>query len=322
MQQLLTPSPRLSLVIPVYNNQEAIADLLAAVRAISGGVDHAFEAVLVVDGSPDMSMALLQDHLPGAGFNARLVALSRNFGAFSAIRVGLELARGQVIAVMAADLQEPPELALKFLRTLEEEGADVAFGIREGRDDPFLSKMMSQAFWGIYRRFVMRDIPRGGVDVFAVTARFRDRLLLMRESNTSLLAQLFWLGGRRVFVPYVRRSRQHGKSGWTLAKKFRYLSDSIFAFTDLPVRILTMLGAVALLVSLLLGCVVLFARISGIVEVPGYAGTMLTILFFGALNALGLGVVGTYAWRGFENTKSRPLAVIQSEQVFEGNATK
>lgn len=321
MQQLLTPAPRLSLVVPVYNNQDTIDELLAALRGISSAIEHSFEAVLVVDGSPDLSMALLQERLPDAGFDARLVALSRNFGAFSAIRAGLELARGDVIAVMAADLQEPPELALKFLRTLEESGADVAFGVREGRDDPFLSKIMSHAFWGIYRRFVMRDIPRGGVDVFAVSSLFRDRLLSMRESNTSLLAQLFWLGGRRAFVPYARRGRRHGKSGWTLAKKLRYLSDSIFAFTDLPVRILTLLGAFALVVSILLGCIVLFAKLSGVVAVPGYAGTMLTILFFGALNALGLGVVGTYAWRGFENTKSRPLAVIQSEQVFKGGTT-
>lgn len=314
MQQVLTPT--LSLVVPVYGNEASIDALLKAVRAIHRETDDGFEALFVVDGSPDRSYALLRERLPSAGFNARLIALSRNFGAFAAIRVGLEQAHGRIIAVMAADLQEPPELIVSFRDALLGGDIDVAFGVREARTDPMLSKIASQVFWSIYRRFVMPDIPKGGVDIFAVTASFRDRLLSLRESNTSLLAQLFWLGGRRTFVSYQRRTRLHGRSAWTLRKKLRYLSDSVFAFTDLPVRLLIALGAVALAIALLLSAITFFARLSGVLEVPGYAGTMLAILFFGAFNALGLGVVGTYAWRAFENTKARPLAVIQTEESF------
>lgn len=314
MQQVLTPT--LSLVVPVYGNEASIDALLKAVRAIHRETGDGFEALFVVDGSPDRSYALLRERLPSAGFNARLIALSRNFGAFAAIRVGLEQAHGRIIAVMAADLQEPPELIVSFRDALLGGDIDVAFGVREARTDPMLSKIASQVFWSIYRRFVMPDIPKGGVDIFAVTASFRDRLLSLRESNTSLLAQLFWLGGRRTFVSYQRRTRLHGRSAWTLRKKLRYLSDSVFAFTDLPVRLLIALGAVALAIALLLSAITFFARLSGVLEVPGYAGTMLAILFFGAFNALGLGVVGTYAWRAFENTKARPLAVIQTEESF------
>ena len=318
MQPLLN-NPRLSLVVPVYGNEGAIDALLAAVRGIAGRVDGDFEAVFVVDGSPDRSYALLRERLPQAGFRARLLGLSRNFGAFAAIRAGLEAARGRVIAVMAADLQEPPELVLEFLKVMDEGNTDVVFGVRTARADPLGSRLASGLFWSLYRRFVMPDIPPGGVDIFALTANFRDRLVGLRESNSSLLAQLFWLGGRRAFVPYERRAREHGRSGWTLRKKLRYLSDSIFAFTDLPVRLLFWLGATALAVAMLLGAVVVVARVSGWVDVPGYAATMLAILFFGALNALGLGVVGTYAWRAFENTKARPLAVVLVDDSFEGD---
>jgi glycosyltransferase involved in cell wall biosynthesis len=318
MQQLLNPP--LSLVVPVYGNEGAIDALLAAVRDLSLRAGGDFEAVFVVDGSPDRSYALLRERLPQAGFPARLLSLSRNFGAFAAIRAGLEAARGRCIAVMAADLQEPPELVLRFLEVLAKGDTDVVFGVRTARNDPLGSRLASGLFWAVYRRFVMPDIPAGGVDIFALTADFRDRLLSLRESNTSLLAQLFWLGGRRAFVPYERLPREHGKSGWTLRKKLRYLSDSIFAFTDLPVRLLFWLGALALAVALALGAVVLTAKLWGWVEVPGYAATMLTILFFGAFNALGLGVVGTYAWRAFENSKGRPLAVVQSDETFEGGA--
>ncbi|MDQ3040190.1 MAG: glycosyltransferase family 2 protein [Pseudomonadota bacterium] len=315
------PAPKLSLVVPVYRNEKALDALLSAVRDIQQQAGEAIEVVFVVDGSPDRSYAVLCGKLPGAGFASQLISLSRNFGSFSAIRVGLEQASGRAIAVMAADLQEPPELVLSFWNTIRQKQADVVFGVREGRRDPIVSRVLSSAFWGIYRRFVMQDVPKGGVDMFAVTDVFRDRLMALRESNTSLLAQLFWLGGRREFVSYERRERQQGQSGWTLGKKLRYLSDSVFAFTDLPVRLLIYLGVASMAVAMVLAFIVLVAKFSGWLEVPGYAGTILTILFFGAFNSLGLGVVGTYAWRAFENTKGRPLAVVQSVEHFQGHPT-
>lgn len=317
MQHVLTPS--FSLVVPVYGNEQGIKALLDAVRGIAAQIDDGFEAVFVVDGSPDRSFALLRETLPSSGFRSRLISLSRNFGAFSAIRVGLEHASGSVIAVMAADLQEPPELVLEFNERLKNGDADVAFGLRAGRHDPLATRVTSSVFWWVYRRLVISDIPPGGVDIFAMTSGFRDELLRLGESNSSLLAQLFWLGGRREFVPYVRRRRQHGSSGWTLKKKLRYLSDSLFSFTDLPIRALLFFGVFGVCVAGLVGAAVLLGRLLGLIHVPGYAATALIITFFGALNSLGLGLVGTYAWRAYENTKARPLAVIQSNTDFSGD---
>jgi glycosyltransferase involved in cell wall biosynthesis len=318
MQALSTPA--LSIVVPVYGNAGSIPQLVAALQGLSLQADGGLEVVFVVDGSPDASHALLREALSDARLDAQLIALTRNFGAFPAIRVGLGHARGRVISVMAADLQEPPELALAFLEALRSGDADVAFGVRDGRDDPPIGKLLSTMFWSLYRRFVMPDIPRGGVDIFAVSADFRDRLLTLQESNTSLLAQLFWLGGRRRFVPYQRRRREHGHSAWTLRKKVKYFADSVFAFSDLPVRLLFLAGAIALTTAVLLAVVVVVARVSGWVSVPGYAATIFTILFFGAINTLGLGVVGSYAWRAFENTKARPLALVHSRETFKGEA--
>jgi ABC-type polysaccharide/polyol phosphate export permease len=105
-----------------------------------------------------------------------------------------------------------------------------------------------------------------------------------------------------------------------LKKKLRYLSDSVFSFTDLPVRLLMALGATAMVLAVILSLVVMAAKISGIVPIPGYAGTMLVILFFGAFNALGLGVIGSYAWRTFENTKQRPLSIVQTAEKFGEHA--
>ncbi|MGY0797617.1 glycosyltransferase [Lysobacter sp. A286] len=314
MQQLLTP--RFSLVIPVYRNEGSIPDLVTAVGKLSDELDGRLEAIFVVDGSPDASYARLRDALPSVAFPSTLVALSRNFGSFSAIREGLIRASGEHAAVMAADLQEPPELVSRFFRLLDVGDVDVVFGVRESRSDPWSSKLASGIFWWIYRRFVQADVPPGGVDVFAVNRDFLDRIVSFEEANGSLLGLLFWMGGRRRFVPYARQQRQHGKSAWTFGKKWNYLMDSIFAFTDAPIRILLGIGLFGLTVSALLGVIVLMAKIAGVVAVPGYAGTMLAILFFGGLNALGLGLVGNYAWRAYENTKRRPLSIPMLVETF------
>lgn len=315
MQQFL--NPRYSLVIPVYRNAESIDALLAAVRHLQEQLDHSLETLFVVDGSPDDCHWQLQTKLPASGLRAKLILLSRNFGAFSAIREGLLHARGSYAAVMAADLQEPPELILEFFRRLDQGEGDIAFGVREARHDPWLSRLMAGAFWRIYRRFVQRDVPVGGVDVFAVNRQFLDHVAAFSEANGSLLGLLFWMGGRRVFVPYTRRERAHGKSAWTFRKKLNYLLDSVFAFTDAPIRLLLACGIAGISLSVILGMAVLVGRLLGLVLVPGYAGTMLAVLFFGGLNALGLGLVGNYAWRAYENTKHRPLSIPMLIEEFD-----
>ena len=313
--------PRYSIVIPVYKNEGSIPALLKALDDLANGLNGALQVVFVVDGSPDASFARLEEGLRSVRFQARLILLSRNFGAFAAIRCGLAEASGDYIGVMAADLQEPPELMEKFFDALSTRPLDVVFGQRLGRSDPGLSKLASNLFWSMYRRLVQPDVPEGGVDVFALTASFRDRLVAMGEANSSLLGLLFWLGGRREFIGYTRLEREHGKSAWTLKKKVTYLLDSVFAFSDLPVRLLMSAGILGLVVAFILGLIVLIARLTGGYEVPGYAGSMLAILFFGALNTFGIGIVGNYAWRAYENTKQRPLNIISLHIDFPGDPT-
>lgn len=307
MQSVL--KARYSLVIPVYRNEDSIADLVASVQMLSDALDQSLETIFVVDGSPDQSLERLRELLPRSRVVGKLIVLSRNFGAFAAIREGLLHASGDFTAVMAADLQEPPELVLEFFKVLDGGQVDVAFGRREGRKDPLGSRMAANTFWWLYRKFVQPDVPAGGVDVFAVNRAFLNRVVSFEEANGSLLGLLFWIGGRRAFVPYVRRERTQGKSAWTFRKKFTYLLDSVFAFTDAPIRMLLAVGFLGLSIAFVLGLAVLITKLSGALSVPGYAATILTVLFFGGLNALGLGLVGNYAWRAYENTKRRPLSI-------------
>ena len=306
----------LTLVIPVYKNEGSLPDLLSAIQGLNSKLAGAFEAVFVIDGSPDRCYEILREQLPKQKFESQLVLLSRNFGSFAAVRVGLQAGRGERFAVMAADLQEPPEMVLEMNAELLTEQYDVVLGVREGRDDPYLSRLASKTFWNLYRRYVVSEIPEGGVDVFACNKDFRNTLLTLDERHSSLIAQIFWLGYRRKTISYNRLKREHGTSAWTLSKKVNYMMDSIFAFTDLPIRLLTRLGGITTILAAGFGITVALARLLGLINVSGYAMTINVIVFLGAANLLGLGIVGSYAWRTYENTKARPLAIPMRTESF------
>lgn len=311
-----TPVPSRSLVVPVYKNAENVTALLDAVSGLAHGVDGDMEAVFVVDGSPDDSLARITAGLSDYDFRAQVLVHARNFGSFAAIRTGIEAARGRHIAVMAADLQEPPELVARFFEVLDEDRADLVVGTRESRADGRVSDFASRTYWNLARRLISADLPRGGVDVFACNERVKDGLLQMREQRTSLIGQLYWLGFRREEIPYHRREREAGESGWTFRRKLSYLTDSFFSFTDLPIRVLTWFGFVGFVAAVLLTLAVLLGRAFGVVDVPGYSATVLVVVAFSTLNLLSLGLIGNYVFRTYENTKQRPLSLVSGRFEF------
>jgi glycosyltransferase involved in cell wall biosynthesis len=312
----------ISIVVPVYRNENSIPELLDRLTQLHDATRGNIEAVLVVDGSPDRCLELLAQALPDAPFPSQLITLSRNFGSFPAIVAGLAHARGELYAVMCADLQEPLDLVLEFRRRLLSGECDVVVGIRVGRDDPFWARLFATMFWRVYRILVRCDIPTGGVDVFGCNQRFRDHLLNLKERNTTLIGLIFWLGFTRSEVSYRRLPRQSGRSAWTLARRVRYLLDSAFAFSDLPMRIMTTSGLAGMALAVALAAIVVYARLRGDISVPGYTATVLTVMFFGGLNSLGLGLIGEYLWRTFENTKGRPGYIVARRAEFDGKSSR
>jgi polyisoprenyl-phosphate glycosyltransferase len=307
-----------SFVAPVYRNQETLPDLIRRLEFVSAQLAGRMEAIFVIDGSPDASGAVLRSLLEASPLRSQLLWHSRNFGSFAAIRTGLAAARGQFMVVMSADLQEPVELATSFYEALASGEYEIAVGVRRTRRDPRLSRIGSSWFWSIYCRWVQPEMPRGGIDVFACTREVCDALQALRESNTSLVGLLIWLGYRRVEIPYDRAPRASGRSGWTLRKKVRYLLDSIYSFTDLPINLLLAVGVTGVLLSTTAGAVVLLVWALAGIRVAGYTPIMLTILVMGSLTLSALGVVGSYVWRTYENSKRRPEAVAMLTETFHG----
>jgi glycosyltransferase involved in cell wall biosynthesis len=308
----------LSLVIPVYRNEENLPRLLMELETFASSFGDPLEVVFVVDGSPDASLRILQERLPRWPVRSQLVELSRNFGSFAAIAAGMRAARGEYMAALSADLQEPLSLVREFHRLMAAGDADVVFGHRTGRADARSSSVMSDLFWRLYRRFVVPDMPKGGVDMFGCTRAVRDVFTGMKEVNTNLIALLLWLGFRRAFVPYERQARLEGKSAWTFSRKMRYAIDSVFAFTDLPIRALLVMGTVGTALAIVAGVTVFIGWATGHVPVLGYTPLMLVITFFGGLTALGLGITGQYLWLTLQNSRGRPPFVVRAADAYDG----
>ena len=309
--------PRYSVVVPVYRNEPTLAALVEQLEVLASELDAPLEAVFVVDGSPDGSLLLLRRLLAEEErFTSQLIALSRNFGSFSAVRAGFAVAEGEYVAMMAADLQEPVTLVRDFFRGLETGEHDVAVGVRESRDDPAKDMLPARVFWWLFRRLVEPEVPVGGVDVFGCTRQVAGQLLRLEESHTSLVGLIYWMGFRRLEVPYVRSPRLVGKSAWGFRRKVRYLLDSIFSFTDLPITLIIVIGALGVAVSVVWAIVVISAWAAGSINVPGYTPLMLALFFVTSTILIALGLVGSYVWRTYENSKGRPSAIPMSHERF------
>lgn len=299
-----------SIIVPVYQNEDSIPKLLINLSTLSEKLNHDLEVIFVIDGSMDKSQDLLVIGCQDMKFKSQIIIHSKNFGSFAAITTGLKYDNSEYSSTYSADCQEPTSLIENFYEILEKDKVDVVFGQRLERQDNILSKIYSNLFWKIYRATIDSDMPRGGVDIFGCNRAFRNELVKLEESRSSLIALAFWLGFERRTVKYSRLAREAGKSTWTFRKKLNYFLDSLFSFTDLPIRVLLSGGAIGVILSLVLGSVILILSLYGDIKVPGYSPTVLLILFFGALNIFGIGLVGSYAWRAYENSKKRPNAVV------------
>lgn len=308
-----------SLVIPVYKNAENIASLVKAIEEMASRIEGELEVVFVVDGSPDDSYRLLHERLPSAKFRSQLIRHSRNFGSMSAIRTGLEHASADHIAVMSADLQEPIDLILGFYRELSDPEVDVVVGTRVSRQDPWFTKFSSGVFWRFFSKSILKSMPSGGIDTFGCKRKVADVLLALRESNSSLMAQVIWIGFRRREVPYARAKREEGRSAWSFSRRLKYMTDCVFSFTDMPIKFILMLGIFGTLFSICLSVIVLGSWSLGYIQVPGYVPVVLLILFMLSANLLCFGIIGHYVWRTYENSKGRPLGITMSCLSIDGS---
>lgn len=301
-----------SVIVPVFNNAKSLDALLLSLEMSLAHRIEETELVFVIDGSKDESEAILRSHKNTSRAIVEVLIHSRNFGSFAAIRTGIQNSHGHYLAVVSADLQEPPQLLTNFFDILETDSSiDIVIGERRKRNDPIISKIAAVTYWRVYRLIVNRDIPRNGFDVFACTQEVAKWINSFRETRTSLVGIIFWLGFNRSYIKYDRGPSLSPISGWTAKKKFQYMSDSIFAFSDTPIRVIRIIGIVGLIFSTCLGLLLFALSILDRIQVPGYIPIMLTVLLGNSSLLIAVGIIGSYIWRTYENSKQRPFAIVR-----------
>jgi len=303
-------NPKLSIIVPVYYNEETLPQVFETLQGMQEkqGKEIEFEFVLVDDGSGDRSYELLQS-FANREPRARVVKLARNFGSHTAVMAGVCYATGDCITGISADLQEPVELLIEMFREWEK-GAPVVIATRRSRQESFLSIAFSNLYYGLMSRFSEVDFPRGGFDSFLIDRKVADVLRQSREKNTSVQGLILWSGFRRATVSYDRLPRMAGKSRWTLSKKIKLLIDSFIAFSHFPIRFVSMSGIIVACLGFLYAFAIIIDRIFLGGEVKGWASLMVVVLILSGLQLMGFGVLGEYLWRNIEESRKRPLFVV------------
>jgi len=303
-----------TVVVPIYKSQDHIPNLFEYIQRISTAVGEV-EIIFVIDGSPDNSEQRIFIEAKKYSFKIKIVRLSRNFGVGPALHAALSYVETSALVIIGSDLQEPVELYIEFFKRLELKEADVFLGERLSRDDPFSMRFFSAIFWWVHRKFINSNTPKGGFDGVGLSAKASKTLSELPELNTSFTSQLQWIGYRQVFVPFHRVRRQSGKSSWTYRRKVKLFADSLYGFTGAPIAVLAALGVISTAIMVVVLVATLFASLMGWMVVPGYATIVILSALGHSVTIMGIGILGGYIHRSFENTKGRPKFII--EHVYE-----
>jgi len=303
---------RLSVVVPVYFNSESLIELYNKLCSLPDfDYDETeLEIVFVDDGSGDDSFEIIRC-LAGKDTRISGIKLSRNFGSFVACLAGLTQSTGDCAAIISADLQDPPEMIVKMLRKWEE-GYKVVLAVRDSRREGFLKVFFAQLFYKLFRLIVSKEMPSKGFDFVLIDRQVIDVLSFIKEKNTTLMGLILWTGFNRAIIPYTRLERKHGKSRWTLLKKINYFLDSIMAFSMLPIRIISLSGFLLSILSFLGIGYVFFAYFMGWMNIAGWPSIMVINLFMFGNLFFAIGIIGEYIWRNLEETRKRPLYLIDT----------
>jgi len=304
----------LSIVIPIYNEEGNIANLYQRLVAVLREMGLSYEIIFVNDGSADQSIQLIQA-LSLSDDKVKYIDLSRNFGHQIAVSAGLDFACGNAVVIIDADLQDPPELIAALYQKWQE-GYEVVYATRNKRKGESALKLFTaRVFYRLMRMLTSIDIPVDTGDFRLIDRKVVEALKNMPEKNKFLRGQIAWIGFNQCSVQYDRDERQYGKTGYTYRKMMRLAIDGITAFSDIPLKLVTVFG---FLVSGMSFLVMLYALYSKYIKedfVKGWTSTILSILFIGGIQLIGIGIIGEYISRINNNVRNRPLYLIKKSNL-------
>ena len=300
----------LSIVAPVYDEEDLVEEFVARTCAAVAGLH--FELVLVNDGSSDRTPALL-DQIAAADPRVRVIHLSRNFGHQAALTAGLEHAAGDIVAMIDADLQDPPELILEMIERWRE-GSDVVYAVRKAREGETAFKLATASwFYKLFDKLAQVDLEPNSGDFRLLDRRALDALLAMTERSRFLRGMTVWVGFTQTAVPYERDARHAGETKYTLRKMLRFSLDAIASFSHLPLQLATYAGLLSASVAFIAIPIVIALHFTGS-YLPGFSTLTIAILLLGGIQLIALGVIGEYVGRIYDEVKHRPLYIVREER--------
>jgi glycosyltransferase involved in cell wall biosynthesis len=305
----MSDRPKLSIVVPVHNEAENLPELYARLTTVLAELGASYEIIVIDDGSTDGSLQFLRDvHAKDA--RVKVVNLARNFGHQVAISAGLDFARGEGVVMMDADLQDPPEVIPEFVKKWNE-GYQVVYGTRRERKENIFKRTAYAFFYRLLRQVSAVEIPLDSGDFSLIDLRVADVMRSMPERARFVRGLRSWVGFRQIGIEYPRSSRHSGEAKYTFGKLMKLALDGLLSFSMLPLRLAAYAGLSIAAVSFLAAMYYLWGRLMSDKTIPGFATTIIVVLFLGGVQLVTLGIVGEYVGRMYEEIKARPLYVIR-----------
>lgn len=304
----------ISFVIPVYRNAGSLEPSYLRIKDLLLKYEYEFEIIFVNDGSDDRSLIELIA-LNQKDDRIRVISFSRNFGQVAAITAGFRAAVGDCCVLISADLQDPIEKVAEMIAAWQA-GTEIAICFRAEREDGLVARMSSALFYRLIK-IATPKMPEGGFDFLLLDKKALIEYNNLDERNRFFQGDILWLGFNVMFIPYNRQKRTIGKSQWSFSKKLKYFIDGLLNTSYIPIRMMTGLGLLTAMTGFLYTLIIIYNRFMNHVPFSGWAPIMVLILVIGGILMLMLGIIGEYMWRTYDESRKRPLYIIDKKIGFK-----
>lgn len=304
-----------SIVIPCYFNELNIAKTYDVLKkdVLDLRDDIKFEIIFVDDGSKDNTLLELKK-VQKIDNRIRIIKLSKNFGEFRAILAGMSYSTGDCVAVMSADLQDPPYLITEMIQNWEN-GEKVVIAARSARLEGKLKTFLAHTYYWFLRKLVIEDYPKFGFDFFLIDRQVANILIDMKEKNSTIYVQVIWTGFKPKVIEYVRQDRTDGQSMWSYWKRINLFIDTFIVFSYKPIRFISFMGIVMSLFGFISAIYFIIERMIKGVEVQGWTSLVVAVLVLAGVQLIMLGIIGEYIWRNLDETRKRPIFIV--DEIIE-----
>jgi len=310
----------ISVVVPMYFEEEVAQECYNRLKSVMLQNNINYEFVFVNDGSTDRTMEILSE-IAANDYRTKIVNFARNFGHQVAVTAGIAAAKGDAIVIIDADLQDPPEVIPELIAKWEE-GYEVVYAKRKQRKGETWFKLLTAKYFYKFLNYMSDiDIPKDTGDFRIIDRKVADVFNQMTERNRFIRGMMSWVGFRQTYVEYERDERFAGETKYPLKKMIKFASDGIIAFSTKPLRIVMTLGLLSVLISIIVLLYTITVKIIGSGTQTGWASIMVAITFFSGIQLLGLGIVGQYIARIYDESKNRPIYIVKETINIEQEET-